>query len=75
MMLKQKFIVQYGSMAITQIVSMVTGIIVARLAGPSVMGMIAYGTSYVSLLGFINNIFVAFILIILFLFITQRYKK
>ncbi len=57
MMLKQKFIVQYGSMAITQIVSMVTGIIVARLAGPSVMGMIAYGTSYVSLLGFINNIF------------------
>jgi len=56
-MLKQKFIVQYGSMAITQIVGMVAGIIVARLAGPGVMGMVAYGTSYVSLLGFINGIF------------------
>ena len=56
-MLKQKFIVQYGTMAITQIVGMVAGIIVARLAGPGVMGMVAYGTSYVSLLGFINGIF------------------
>ncbi len=56
-MLKQKFIVQYGSMAITQIVGMVAGIIVARLAGPGVMGMVAYGTSYVSLFGFINGIF------------------
>jgi len=57
MMLKQKFIVQYGSMAITQIVGMVAGIIVARLAGPGVMGMVAYATSFVSLLGFINGIF------------------
>jgi len=56
-MLKQKFIVQYGSLAITQIVGMVAGIIVARLAGPGVMGIVAYGTSYVSLLGFINGIF------------------
>jgi O-antigen/teichoic acid export membrane protein len=56
-MLKQKFIVQYGSMAITQILGMVAGIVVARLAGPGVMGMVAYGTSYVSLLGFINGIF------------------
>ena len=56
-MLKQKFIVQYGSMAITQIVGMIAGIIVARFAGPSVMGMVAYATSYVSLLGFINGIF------------------
>lgn len=56
-MLKQKFIVQYGSMAITQIVGMISGIIVARFAGPSVMGMVAYATSYVSLFGFINGIF------------------
>jgi len=56
-MLKQKFIVQYGTMAITQIVGMVAGIIVARLAGPGVMGMVAYATSFVSLLGFINGIF------------------
>ena len=56
-MLKQKFIVQYGTMAITQILGMVAGIVVARLAGPGVMGMVAYGTSYVSLLGFINGIF------------------
>ena len=56
-MLKQKFIIQYGSMAITQIVGMFAGIIVARLAGPGVMGMVAYATSYVSLLGFINGVF------------------
>jgi len=56
-MLKQKFIVQYGSMAITQILGMIAGIVVARFAGPSVMGMIAYATSYISLLGFINGIF------------------
>jgi len=56
-MLKQKFIVQYGSMAITQILGMVAGIIVARFAGPGVMGTVAYATSYVSLLGFINGIF------------------
>ena len=56
-MLKQKFIVQYGSMAITQIVGMVAGIVVARLVGPGVMGMVAYATSFVSLLGFINGIF------------------
>ena len=56
-MLKQKFIVQYGSTAITQILGMIAGIIVARFAGPSVMGMVAYATSYVSLFGFINGIF------------------
>lgn len=56
-MLKQKFLVQYGSMAITQILGMVAGIVVARFAGPSVMGMVAYATSYVSLFGFISGIF------------------
>jgi O-antigen/teichoic acid export membrane protein len=36
---------------------MAAGIVVARIAGPSVVGVLAYGTAYVSILGFINGLF------------------
>ena len=51
-MLKQKFIVHFGSNFIIQLFSLFAGIIVARLAGPEVVGTIAYGTSYVMVWGF-----------------------
>lgn len=56
-MLKQRFLVQFGSTAITHFIGMLAGILVARIAGPSVVGVIAYGTAYAGILGFINGLF------------------
>ena len=56
-MLKQRFLVQFGSSAITQILGVIAGLVVARVAGPGVMGLVSYGTAYVSLLGFITGLF------------------
>lgn len=56
-MLKQRFLLQFGSSVIVQAVGMLAGIIVARLAGPGVVGVVAYGTAYVSILGFILGLF------------------
>lgn len=56
-MLKQKFIVHFGSNFIIQLFSLFAGIIVARLAGPEVVGTIAYGTSYVMVWGFLTGLF------------------
>jgi len=56
-MLKQKFLVHFGSNFIARILGMFAGIIVARIAGPEVVGTIAYGTSYVMLWSFISGVF------------------
>jgi O-antigen/teichoic acid export membrane protein len=56
-MLKQKFLVHFGSHIIVRILGLFAGIIVARIAGPQVVGTIAYGTSYVGLWKFINGLF------------------
>ncbi len=56
-MLKQRFLVQFGSKLITQVLGMAAGIVVARVAGPSIVGVLAYGTAYVSILSFINGLF------------------
>jgi len=56
-MLRQKFLVQFGSQFIIKIVGMVAGIVVARIAGPEVVGTIAFGTAYVSIFGFITGLF------------------
>lgn len=56
-MLKQKFLVQFGSNIFLKIIGMVAGIIVARVAGPEVVGTIAYGTAYVSIFGFVVGLF------------------
>lgn len=58
-MLKQRFIVQFGSNILIKLVTMIAGIVVARIAGARVVGIIAFGTSYVSIWGFINTIFAA----------------
>jgi len=56
-LLKQKFIVHFGSHFFVRIIGIFAGIIVARIAGPQVMGTISYGTSYVGLWGFISGLF------------------
>lgn len=56
-MLKQKFLVQFGSAFFLKIIAMLAGIVVARVAGPEVVGIIAYGTAYVSVFGFVNGLF------------------
>ena len=57
-MLKQKFATQFGTSILIKLVTMIAGFIVARFAGPVVLGTISYGTSYVSIWAFIGTIFV-----------------
>lgn len=56
-MLKQKFIVQFGSNFILKLLGMIAGLFVARVAGPEVVGTITFGTAYVSIFGFITVLF------------------
>lgn len=56
-MLKQRFLVQFGSNFLLHLVATLGGIVVARLAGPTVMGTITFATAYTGIFGFINGIF------------------
>jgi len=56
-MLKQKFLVQFGSNISLRILGMISGIVLARVAGPEVLGTIAYATAYVGIFGFITGLF------------------
>lgn len=56
-MLKQKFVLHFITGIGLQIITSLTGIIVARLAGPEVIGTVAYGTAYVGLFGFTLGLF------------------
>jgi O-antigen/teichoic acid export membrane protein len=56
-MLRQKFLVQFGSQFILKIMGIGAGLVVARVAGPEVVGTIAFGTAYVSIWGFITGLF------------------
>lgn len=58
-MLKQKFATQFGTNIIVKVVTMIAGFVVARIAGPTVLGTISYGTSYVSIWLFLTSIFAA----------------
>jgi len=55
-MLKQKFILSYSSKMLVQFVTIATSIVVARVAGPTVMGTVAWGLAYVQMLGFIADL-------------------
>ncbi|MBN1252556.1 MAG: flippase [Bacteroidales bacterium] len=55
-MLKQKFILSYGSKMFMQFVTIAASIVVARVAGPTVMGTIAYALAYVQMLGFVSDL-------------------
>ena len=56
-MLKQKFIIDFGSKFGSYLITAITGIVVARLAGPEVVGTITYATSYVITFSFITGLF------------------
>ena len=55
-MLKQKFLLSYGLGLLSSFLGAILGIIVARICGPSVMGTIAFGLSFVSLFKFITDL-------------------
>ena len=56
-MLKQKFLVQFGSNISLKILALVAGIVVARVAGPEIIGVLAYATAFVGVFGFLLGIF------------------
>lgn len=56
-MLKQKFLIDFGAKFGIYLLTALTGIVVARLAGPEVVGIIAYATAYVSVFSFITGLF------------------
>lgn len=55
-MLKQKLILSYSTKIGLQVLQIVASLIVARVAGPTVLGTVAFGTAYVSFLVFIADL-------------------
>lgn len=55
-MLAQKLVLSYGAKMIAQFILVGAGIIVARVAGPSVLGTMAFGLAYVSTFIFIADL-------------------
>jgi O-antigen/teichoic acid export membrane protein len=56
-MLKQKFLVDFGSKIIIYAMTAVIGIIVSRMLGPKVIGTVSFGYSYVSMFYFLFGLF------------------
>lgn len=55
-MIKYKFILSYGIQFISLIISLVSGIIVARIGGPNVVGTLAFGMAFVSVFYFVSDL-------------------
>ncbi len=55
-MLKQRFLIQFGSGIFLKILGMASSIVVARIAGPSVIGTIAFGMAFASLFTVITGL-------------------
>lgn len=55
-MLAQKLILGYSSRLVIQFIQIVVGVIVARIAGPSVIGTMAFGLAYVSMFSFLSDL-------------------
>ena len=54
-MLAQKLIVNYGSKLAMQFLQIIAGIVVARIAGPSILGTVAFGIAFVAVFEFIGD--------------------
>ncbi|UCF70163.1 MAG: oligosaccharide flippase family protein [candidate division WOR-3 bacterium] len=54
-MIAQKLILSYGSKVTIQIMQVAASILVARIAGPTVLGTLAFGLSFVSMFSFVNT--------------------
>lgn len=55
-MFKQKFITIYISQIIGHVLQILASIVVAKIAGPTVLGTVAFGTAYVSSFSFIADL-------------------
>lgn len=55
-MLKQKLILSYSSKILFQVLQVGASLVVARVAGPSVLGTVAFGTAYVSMWTFLADL-------------------
>lgn len=55
-MLRQKLILGYATQLCTQFSAIVAGIVVARVAGPSVLGTVAFGAAYVAIWSFVADL-------------------
>ena len=55
-MLKQKFILTYGIEFISLIIGIASGIIVARIGGPNVVGTLAFGMAFVAVFQFVTDL-------------------
>ncbi len=56
-MIRQKFLIDFGSKILIYFFSAIVGIIVSRVAGPKVIGTVAFGFSYVSIFFFMFGLF------------------
>ena len=54
-MIAQKLILSYGSRIVIQFIQIAASIVVARIAGPTVLGTIAFGLAFVSIFEFIAD--------------------
>ena len=55
-MIKQKFFLDFSSKTLHHIFQAIGGIVVARYAGPTIVGTIAYGAAFVGIFNFINGL-------------------
>ncbi len=55
-MLAQKLILSYSSRLIVQLIQIIASIIVARIAGPTVLGTVAFGLAYVTMFTSISDL-------------------
>ncbi len=55
-MLAQKLITSYGSKILIQSIQIAASIVVARIAGPTVLGTVAFGLAFVSMLEFVADL-------------------
>ncbi|KYK37957.1 MAG: hypothetical protein AYK18_08795 [Theionarchaea archaeon DG-70] len=56
MMLAQKLIVSYSTKILIQFIQIVVSIVVARVAGPTVLGTVAFGIAFVSMFEFLASL-------------------
>lgn len=55
-MLAQKLVLSYGSRILIQFIQIAASIVVARIAGPTVLGTVAFGLAFVSIFKFIADL-------------------
>jgi O-antigen/teichoic acid export membrane protein len=55
-MVAQKLIMSYGSKIAVQFIQIIASVVVARIAGPSVLGTVAFGLAFVSIFEFIADL-------------------